>query len=162
MATTCSSNSIFSKKAREVLLQKLFVAAMLVALLASFVPASSVLAAPARDQDPTENTDWEFEWKTKIESVHAQSVFYNRIQLLPSDYKKAADMARPYELLDKYGSALKSANDIILKHEGFDEKGNVINEIQAGQSVQELALCLHTIRGVRTKLEQEGYKLHLK
>jgi hypothetical protein len=71
-------------------------------------------------------------------------------------------MARPYELLDKYGSALKTANDIILKHEGFDEKGNVINEIQAGQSVEALGLCLHTIRGVRTKLEEGGYKLHLK
>ena len=157
-----SYRSVLSDKTGKSLFQKMLLVSIIVALMVAFLPASSVFAAPVRDQDPTENTDWEFEWRIKIENVRAQSVFYNRIQLLPADFKKAEDMARAYELLDKYGSALKSANDIILKHDGFDEKGRVINEIQAGQSVQDLATYLHTIRGVRTKLEEGGYKLHLK
>lgn len=162
MKTQWSYSSVLSDKAGKSLLQKVLLVSVIVALLAAFLPAASVFAAPARDQDPTENTDWEFEWSLKLESVRLQSVFYNRIHLLPADFKKAEDMARAYELLNKYGSALKSANDVILKHEGFDEKGNVINEIQAGETVQEVALYLHTMRGARAKLEEGGYKLHLK
>ncbi len=145
-------------KTRESFFQKMLVMAIVIALTVAFLPMSSVLAAPA--SDAINGEDLGLEWKNKISMVHAETLFYGQVKLFPTDFKSSADMARPYELLAKYGAALKQANEIALKHAGFDETGNVIDEEEALQSLQDLGTQLRTMRGAMEKFEEEGYKLH--
>ncbi len=147
-----------SDKAGGSLFQKMWMAAVIVALMTAFLPISGVLAAPAGD--PANGGTLEEQWSNKISMVHAENLFYAQVKLFPVDYKNSKDMARPYDLLDKYGSALKKANDIITKHDGFDETGDVIQEELATQSVEDLGECLRTMRSAVEKLEEEGYPFH--
>jgi len=139
--------------------QKMFVVSLIIALLFAALPVDSVFAAPARDQDPAENGNFKLGWKNKIRNVHAQSLFYDQVRLFPADFEDPADLARAHELLNKYGFALRQANAIISTHAGFDIKGNVTNEEQAAQSVRDLAENLRIMRGMRLKLEEEGYNI---
>ena len=156
MQTKWSYNSILSDRARDSLFRKMFVMSIIVALMVAFLPASSVFAA----SDFANGGTLEEEWSNKLSMVRAENLFYAQVKLFPADFEDADDMARPYELLHKYGSALKQANEIILEHAGFDKTGDVIDEEQAVESAQDLAMYLHIMRGLRTKLEEEEYKLH--
>ncbi len=145
-----------SDKLKESLIRKLLVMAVIVVLMAAFLPVSSVFAASEMAKGGT----LEEEWSNKLSMVRAENLFYAQIKLFPVDYKSSKDMARPYELLDKYGSELKRANEIITNHVGFDETGDVINTEEAWQSVQDLGECLCAMRGIAEKLEEEGYPIH--
>lgn len=155
METKCLRNSILSNKPGGALFQKLLIVSIIAALLAAFLPLTSVFAAPATDS--ANGGTLEQEWANKLSMVRAENLFYAQVKLLPADYKDSKEMARPYELLDKYGIALKQANEIILKHAGFDKTGDVIDEEDATESVQKLAACLSIMNGMRTKLDEEGY-----
>lgn len=158
MQTRHLYNSAVSQKTGKSLFARICAAVILVILMASFLPLSSVYAAPASDHIDGDTLGQE--WANKLSMVRMENLFYAQVKLFPVDFKSSSDMARPYDLLAKYGSALKQANEIILKHTGFDEKGEVINEEQAQQSVQDLGECLHTMRGAMDKLEEEGYPFH--
>jgi len=136
----------------------MFVISIIVALMAASLPATRVFAAPASD---SENGDWAQEWSIKTRNVRFHNLFYTQVRLFPADFKDLSDLARAHELLDKYGAALRQANAIILAHAGFDAKGHVVNEELAAQSVRGLAENLRTMRVVRAKIKEEGYKLHL-
>jgi len=158
MKTNLSYHSVFSDRAKGSLFQKMLVGSIIVALLAAFLPASSVFAAPASDSVDGDTLGQE--WSNKLSMVRAENLFYAQAKLFPSDFEDSDDMARAYELLGKYGLALKQANAVILEHAGFDKTGEVINEIQASESVHELGMYLHIMRGMLTKLDEEGYKIH--
>jgi hypothetical protein len=138
--------------------QKIFVISLVVALTAAFLPGQSVFAAGG---DASDIDNLEQEWSNKVSYVRMQNLFYTQARLFPADFQDPADMARAYELLHKYGFALKQANAIILEHAGFDETGDVIDAEEAVESAQELAMYLHVMRGMRTKIDEEGYKVHL-
>jgi len=157
MKTIWSSNSIVSNKARGSLFQKTFVVSMIMALLFALLPVASVFAAPAR---VTENDDLAQEWKNKIRNVRVQSIFYDRIQVVPADFENQDDLAQANALINKYGFALRRANTIISTHAGFDQSGRVTDEDLALQSVRDVAENLRIMRAVRMKLDELDYKIH--
>lgn len=142
---------------------KLFVAALILALLSAFLPAVDALAAPAGDADrpwEDEGVDLEAEWQNKLQTLQEEGLFYTQARFLPADFEDAADLARAWDLLHKHGAALKLANTVVFNHSGFDIKGNVTNGRLAYDSVHELAMYLHAMRGFRLKIAEEGFKVH--
>jgi hypothetical protein len=139
---------------------KLFVAALIIALLVASFSAVSVFAAPAGDDQPWENGDLEAEWKNKLLQLTVEGLFFNQVQFYPGDFESSSDLARAWDLLHKHGFALTQANTVVFNHSGFDFEGNVINGRLAYETVHELAMHLHTMRGLRMKIAEEGYKIH--
>jgi hypothetical protein len=146
-----------SMKTKLSLFQKLFMVSIIVALMTAFLPALSVFAAPASDRDSY--GDLELEWSNKLRNWRGESLFYTQARVFPADFKDEDDLARAHDLLNKYGFALKQANQIIFEHAGFDERGHVLDEELADQSIRDLAENLHIMRGIRGKLEEAGYKI---
>ena len=135
---------------------KLFVVALILALLFASLPAASALAAPPR---PWEGEDLEREWKNKLQQLTVEGLFFNQVRFLPADFENSADLARAWDLLHKHGFALTQANTVVFNHSGFDIEGNVTNERLAYESVHNLAMHLHTMRGLRMKIAEEGHKI---
>jgi hypothetical protein len=133
---------------------KLFVVALILALLFASLPATRVLAAPASDQGVMENKNLEQGWKAKQTNLRWAGYYYDHVQFLPADFERPADLARVQWYLEKYGIALRAANTILRNHAGFDIEGNVINEVQADQSIRDLAMYLQMMRGIRDKIEE--------
>ena len=138
---------------------KLLVAALILALLLASVPATSVFAAPASDEQPWENIDLEQEWKNKLQQLTVEGLFFNQVRFNPADFENSSDLARAWDLLHKHGFALQLANTVVFNHSGFDLEGNVINGRLAYDTVHELAMHLHTMRGLRMKIAEEGHKI---
>ena len=135
---------------------KLFVAALILALLVASFPAASALAAPPA---PWENVDLEREWKNKLYQLTVEGLFFNQVRFYPADFENSADLARAWDLLHKHGFALQQANTVVFNHSGFDIEGNVLNERLAYDTVHELAMYIHTMRGLRMKIAEEGHKI---
>lgn len=135
---------------------KLFVAALIIALLFASFPAASALAAPPR---PWETVDLEQEWKNKLHQLTVEGLFFNQVRFYPADFENSADLARAWDLLQKHGFALQQANTVVFNHSGFDFEGNVINGRLAYDTVHDLAMHLHTMRGLRMKIAEEGHKI---
>jgi len=150
--------SILSDKAGGTLLQRIFVVLIIAALMATFLPTTSVFAAPA---SVSEDDDLEQIWRNKISYVRAQSLFYSQVRVFPADFDDLSDLAQAHEFLNKYGFALRRAQTIIFTRAGFDERGRVIDEEQAIQSIEDLNENLRIMRAMRMKLEVQGYKIHL-
>lgn len=138
---------------------KVFVAALILALLLASFQAASVFAAPARDEAPWENSDLEQEWKNKLTQLKVEGLFFNEVRFNPADFENSADLTRAWDLLQKHGFALQQANTVVFNHAGFDIEGNVINGRLAYDTVHELAMYIHTMRGLRVKIAEEGYKI---
>ena len=139
---------------------RLFVAALILALLFASFSAANVFAAPANDSDqPWEKIDLAKEWKDKLHQLAVEGLFYNQVQFHPADFENSADLTRAWNLLHNHGLALAQANTVVLNHTGFDSAGNVINGRLAYGTVHELAMHLHTMRGLRMKIFEEGHKV---
>src|ERR1041384_7208645 len=77
---------------------KLFVAALILALLVASFPAARVFAAPAaRDDRPWENVDLEKEWQDKLQQLAVEGLFYNQVRFNPADFENSADLARAWD-----------------------------------------------------------------
>lgn len=137
---------------------RLFVVALIIALLFASFPAASVLAAPAGDRDITESLDEEQGWQDKLHHLRWAGYYYDHVIFYPADFEKREDLARVHELLEKYGVALRAANSIVVNHTGFDIEGNVTNRVQAARSVRDLAMYLHIMRGLREKIDAIPHK----
>lgn len=133
---------------------KLLIATLIIALLFASLPATRALAAPASDRDITENINIEQGWQDKLSHLRWAGFYYDHVQFYPADFERPSDLARVQEYLEKYGVALRAANTILLNHAGFDIEGNVINEVQAAQSVRDLAMYLQVMRGLREKIDE--------
>lgn len=133
---------------------KIFVVSLILALIFASFPAVSVFAAPASDRDITENINLEQGWKDKLSHLRWAGFYYDHVQFYPADFEHPSDLARVQGYLEKYGFALRQANTILFNHAGFDIEGNVTNEVQAAQSVRDLAMYLQMMRGFRDKIEE--------
>lgn len=134
---------------------RLFVIALIIALLSASFPVANVLAAPPR---PWEGVDLKQEWKNKLHQLAVEGLFFNEIRFYPADFDNSADLARAWDLLQKHGFALQQANTVVFNHSGFDIEGNVLNGRLAYDTVHELAMHLHTMRGLRMKIAEEGHR----
>ena len=143
----------------EPLYSKLILAAIVVAMLFAALPVSNAFAAPASDEQPWENVDMEGEWKDKLRQLQTEGLFYNQVRFYPADFEDSSDLARAWDLLHKHGFALKQANTVVFNHSGFDFKGNVINERRAYDTLHDLGMYLHAMRGLRMKIAEEGHKV---
>lgn len=140
---------------------RLFVIALILALLSSFLPAVTALAAPDASKDrPWEDVDLEKEWKNKLQTLREEGLFYTQARFLPGDFEDSAELSRAWDLLHKHGAALRAANTVVFNHSGFDFEGNVTNGRLAYDSVHDLGMYLHAMRGFRAKIAEEGYKVH--
>ena len=146
-------------KRGEPLYSKLFLAAIVVVMLFASLPVPSAFAAPASDGEPWENVDLEGEWKDKLRQLQTEGLFYNQVRFYPADFEDSADLARAWDLLHKHGFALKQANTVVFNHSGFDFEGNVINERRAYDTLHDLGMYLHAMRGLRMKIAEEGHKV---
>jgi hypothetical protein len=126
---------------------------LIVALVLAALPAPSVFAAAEDGKDAAAIDNLETLWSYKIRNIHAQSDFYDHVRLYPADFKNSDDLARAYDLLHLYGSALRGAETVIANHYGFDAEGHVMSLGLADQSVKDLAYYLHIMRGLREKLD---------
>jgi hypothetical protein len=129
------------------------VIATILALLWAFIPVVSVLAAPARDDQPWEKIDLEKEWKSKLLHLRSEGFFYDHVRLDPDDFEKAAEFTQAQIYLDKYGFALRQANTVVYNHGGFDIKGELLDGKQAYESIHKLAIYLQMMRGLRDKID---------
>jgi hypothetical protein len=130
---------------------KMFFVALIIALLFASLPLANVLAAP---DSVTETDDLPREWKNKLRTLRTQGFYYDTVRLLPADFKKAEDLTLAHMYLEKYGFALKQANTIVFTHSGFDINGRVLNEKQAVESIEDLSMYIHMMRGLRGKIEE--------
>jgi hypothetical protein len=154
MKTNHSYASTASLRRGSLFHSRLFVASLILALLAAFLPAVSALAAPAAGRDITENIDLEPGWQDKLSQLRWAGYYYDHVQFFPADFEKPSDLARIHELLEKYGVALRAANTIVQSHAGFDIEGNLKHEVQAARSVRDLAMYLQIMRGLREKIDE--------
>lgn len=136
---------------------RLFIAALIAALLLALLPPASVLAAPKR---PWENANLAKEWKNKLEQLKVEGLYYNQVRFLPADFKDPDDLASAWNLLHEHGAALRQANTVVFNHSGFDFEGNVTNDRLAYDSVHDLGEALRLMRVARMKIADAGYKIH--
>ena len=146
MNTHLLSASINREEARQSLFQKMLMVSLVAALMLALLPVQGALAASA-------SADLAKEWKDKNDHLQTFGLFYERVRVYPADFKDPAVHAQAWELLHRYGSALRAAQTVALNRTGFDEKGRVINEKQADQSLKELAGYLHEMRSIRKNLD---------
>jgi hypothetical protein len=139
------------EESRRSLFQKLLLVSLIVALMLAMLPVQGALAAPASADSI--NGDLAKEWKDKIEHLQAFGLFYERVRVYPADFDDPAVHAQAWNILHRYGAALRAAQTVVLSRTGFDEKGRVINEKQADQSLKELAGYLHEMRSLRKNLD---------
>ena len=133
---------------------KLFVISLVLALVFASLPVTRVLAAPANGQSVTENMNLGQGWRAKQNHLYWAGYYYDHVQFYPADFERPADLARVQWYLEKYGIALRAANTVLRNHAGFDIEGNIINEVQADQSIRDLAMYLQMMRGIRDKIEE--------
>lgn len=136
------------------LYSKLIFVSVIIALMFASLPAARVFAAPVSNQGSTETDNLELEWNNKLRNLRALGFFYDRVRLVPTDFEDPDDLARVKYYLDKYGFALRQANTVVFNHTGFDSKGNVTNEIQAVDTLHDLGMYLHMMRGFRAKMAE--------
>lgn len=140
--------------------QKLILALLILALMLATLPVASALAAPENRRRPENFGNLERDWKAKVEQFHEEGLFYNQVRFYPADFEDAGELAQAWDLLHQHGAALRQANTIVFNHTGFDFEGNVTNEWQAYNSVQDLGEALRLMRVAREKIAEEGFKVH--
>jgi hypothetical protein len=136
------------------LVSKMFVVSLIIALIGSALPGITALAAPANSQNTAIQSGLEQEWKNKLHHLRYQGLYYDSVRLYPADFDKLSNLAQAQFYLEKYGIALRQAQTVVLNHTGFDSNGRVTNEVQAAETVRDLAMYLHMMRGLRDKIEE--------
>jgi hypothetical protein len=158
MKTSYTSISISRAEPGWSSLQKMLIAALIFALLFASLPAARALAAPANVDSKNALNG---EWRDKIQNVRAEGFFYDRVRVYPADFEDLDELAQAHEFLNNYGLAFRAAETLIFNHVGFNADGQVINEIQANQTIKAVAENLRIMRVMRDKLDDlEGdYRL---
>jgi hypothetical protein len=153
MKTNHLSSLLVRNGARSSFFRKLFVSSLMVALLFTSLPAHAAFAAQASDGTSVNTKDMQQEWDNKIQKVDDNSIFYQRVRVYPADFEDSAELAAAHDILNNYGVALRSAQRIIFNHPGFDQKGKVVNENLADQSLKGLSEYLRQMRALKEKLD---------
>lgn len=132
--------------------QKMFAAALVIALLFASLPAQAALAAPASDGKNFNTSEMQKEWDNKVEKVDNNSIFYQRVRVYPANFEDLNELAIAHDLLNNYGVALRSAQRLVISHSGFDQNGKVTNENLANQTLKDLSENLRLMRVYKEKL----------
>jgi hypothetical protein len=154
MKTNLLSNVMVRNGAESLFFHKMFAAALIFALLFASLPAHAALAAPASDGKNINTAEMQREWDNKLEKVDNNSIFYQRVRVYPANYEDPNELTTAHDLLNNYGAALRSAQRIVIGHAGFDEKGKVVNENLADQSLKDLSENLRLMRVYKAGLDQ--------
>ena len=133
--------------------QRMFAAALVIALLFASLPAQSALAAPASDGKNFNTSEMQREWDSKVEKVDNNSIFYQRVRAYPANFEDQNELAMAHDILNNYGVALRSAQRLVISHAGFDQKGKVTNENLANQTLKDLSENLRLMRVYKEKLD---------
>ncbi len=118
----------------------LSIAVLMALLLASFSTISVV--AKGNTQGLVDK------WDQLIGNYNRQSIAHNsahhwaEVWLMQNKNASAADKAKIQKHLDICNSALAGATAIVMKHEGFDSSGKVVDKAAARQSIKDLNLIL--------------------
>jgi hypothetical protein len=142
-------------------LRKLFVSSLMIALLFASLPARTALAAPASGGTTANASEMQKDWGNKIQKVDYNSTFYQRVRVYPADFEDQTELATANDILNKYGVALLAAQRIVFNHSGFDQKGKVVNENLANQSLKDLGENLRLMRVYKDRLNglEGSYRL---
>ena len=128
------------------MLRKLTVVAVLVALVLAALPTSGVSAG-----DGIQANQLEKQWDKYVQNVEKMAVAHDKIDTKTQKWlgnkKHSRFETQIANHLNVYHSNLAAANAIINTHEGFDAKGNVVDEGVAKASVNHLGLHLSILRG---------------
>ena len=151
MNTKLLSKAIKREGVGRSVTQKFLLASLVIALMLSLIPAQGALAAPANAGGG--NSDLSKEWEAKLEKVRLNGIFYERVRAYPADFKNLSELAVAHNLLAQYGTALRGAQTVILNHTGFDERGRVLNEKQAEQTLRDLAAYIQEMRSLMKRLD---------
>ena len=154
MKTNPSSNVIVRNGAESLFFQKMFVAALIIALLFASLTARAALAAPASGGKTFNTNEMQKEWDNKVEKVDNNSIFYQRVRVYPANFEDLNELAIAHDLLNNYGAALRSAQRIVINHPGFDQNGKVTNENLADQTLKDLSENLRLMRVYKAGLDQ--------
>jgi hypothetical protein len=147
MRTKLLSISIKNEGVGRSVTQKLLLASLVIALMLSFLPVPAAFAASGT------SADLQKEWEAKLEKVRLNGIFYERVRVYPADFENLSELAVAHDLLAQYGVALRGAQTVILNHTGFDERGRVLNEKQADQSLKDLAAYIQEMRSLMKRLD---------
>ncbi len=116
------------------------IAVLMALMLASFSTISVI--AKGNTQGVEEK------WDQLVSNYNRQAVAHNSVHhwaevwLMHNKDASAADKAKIQKHLDICNSALAGATAIVMKHEGFDSKGKVVDKAAARQSIKDLNLLL--------------------
>ncbi|HEX5837231.1 MAG TPA: hypothetical protein VFY26_05320 [Anaerolineales bacterium] len=147
MKTKMLSISMKTEGVGRSVTQKLLLASLVIALVLSMLPVQGALAAAGSNADRVR------EWEAKLDKVRLNGIFYERVRVYPADFDDLSELAVAHDLLAQYGVALRGAQTIILNHTGFDERGRVLNEKQADQSLKDLAAYIQEMRSLMKRLD---------
>jgi hypothetical protein len=152
MKTNLSSNVIVRNGPESLFFQKMFVAALIIALLFASLPARAALASGG---GKTFNTgEMQKEWDNKVEKVENNTIFYQRVRVYPANFEDPNELAIAHDYLNNYGAALRSAQRLVTNHPGFDQNGKVSNENQADQTLKDVSENLRLMRVYKANLDQ--------
>ncbi|MGE5462652.1 MAG: hypothetical protein ACM3PS_04820 [Syntrophothermus sp.] len=146
MKTNSSHNVMVQEMSGSLFLQKLVVSALIIALMLSALPARAAFAAEAG------TTDYAQEWSDKLLKIRYYGMFYERVRVYPADFDDPDELVQAHNLLNNYGVALRAAQRIVVNHSGFNQKGKVVNENLADQSLKDLSENLRLMRVYKEKL----------
>jgi len=128
--------------------------ATIIALTLVSVSVTSVFAASPMLGSSTQNRDrgLEAKWKNELSALQRYKFLYGQIAKWESvwlrEHRSHYSRAKKNRYANEVHLALQQAEMIVAKHAGFDEKGNVIDQNQAIQSVKNLSMYLNKMRVV--------------
>lgn len=153
MKTNLLSNVMVRNGMENSFIQKMFTAALIIALLLALLPARAALAAPAGPGKNFNTNEMQQEWDNKLEKVENNSIFYQRVRVYPANFEDLDELAVANGLLNEYGVALRAAQRLVISHAGFDQKGKVTNANLADQTLKDLSENLRLMRVYKEKLD---------
>jgi len=122
--------------------RKITILAVLIALVVSVLPTVGVFAATDTKKD------LETKWDQLVTNFNRQNQDHNKahkwFEAWLVENKNASDRPEVERHFAACNSAMLTAHSIVAKHEGFNEKGKVINKNVAYRSIRELADVLRT------------------
>ena len=135
--------------------------AVVIALLLASFPTAAGSAI-------TNNQGLERKWAKLVDSYDRQTITHNNahrwVEQWMNDHRKAphSQKAELQSTLTSSNNAWAPATIIVMRHNGFDAKGNVIDKAAAQQSVNDLARALQryagSIRNLKALLHQYSKK----
>ncbi|MGE5375959.1 MAG: hypothetical protein ACM3XO_12955 [Bacteroidota bacterium] len=126
--------------------------AFIVSLALAFISATGVFAAsPAQGAGaiPGSNQSLSSQWKSELADLKAAQAMNNNVGKLEAKWLEKKHPRYKVRKVRRFTARadliLQQAEIIATSHPGFDAWGNVINRVQAAQSLQYLSIDMHKL-----------------